>query len=270
MEKYCIYCGKPLAEGEQCSCRQKDAPFPEPERPARGLLYRVWSSLTEILNAPVSGTKRYVVRGDLSASVILILLQALFSGSFMIIVFGRLEGIAVKAMSYLSSFFYSGYGQTPAGMDFPLLRIFFLTVLFSLLFSSMLTLLFFAAARLLKSKAGFVNMIHVTAVRSAVLLPVTVLAALFGMIHPLWGIVVFAAGYLLACCVLNVPLKAASGLSNDQLPYVVFICMAVVALAVLLCICFTYPLYLPDSLRNGLNVLKMYLNDPYSLFESLF
>ena len=282
---FCEFCGKELQEGEVCSCRAATAQAPEtatqstdkstavesatqappvpPVQPAPAAsgegsasqpsvtitlpdkdaltsgLKKVLSTTLAVLKQPATEGRKFVEKGDKIAAIGIIAVQTLFSCLFSIIMVSRVN----LALDLEKSYKFSG------------LKAFFLTLLFSLIFSGIMLLLLWGAAIIMKVSTNLEQILSLTAVRSIGLLPMIILGNVFMIINTpttiSLGLVLYYGSFFLATVCLLGAVKGLTGVKDDLASYVVFGVMVVfIILFWLIGTKMALSLYIPGSIRD--------------------
>ncbi|MCR2048423.1 hypothetical protein NSB25_14100 [Acetatifactor muris] len=282
---FCEFCGKELQEGEVCSCRAATAQAPEtaaqsmdkntavesatqappvpPVQPAPAAsgegsasqpsvtitlpdkdaltsgLKKVLSTTLAVLKQPATEGRKFVEKGDKIAAIGIIAVQTLFSCLFSIIMVSRVN----LALDLGKDYKFSG------------LKAFFLTLLFSLIFSGIMLLLLWGAAIIMKASTNLEQILSLTAVRSIGLLPMIILGNVFMIINTpttiSLGLVLYYGSFFLATVFLLGAVKGLTGVKDDLASYVVFGVMVVfILLFWLIGTKMALSLYIPGSIRD--------------------
>lgn len=175
---FCKYCGRQLADGEVCNCRQtsqetpaaaeqpaasaapQQAPASAAPQQAANLFKGLWADVLHVLKTPVTYASRYIEGGSFIGAIILLAVQALCSG------------------------FYSLSIAAGAGT-------FFLTLLYSLVFSALMAVTCLVTAIILHGKMNFKQALCAAALRSIYLIPLTLLSLVMNYIFADLGMLMY-------------------------------------------------------------------------------
>lgn len=286
---FCKYCGKELKEGERCDCQVSSAPKTvegsqtEPaaeavegsqtaaaeaaEAPQRSGVTvnlsvpdkeivaaasrKVLNRFVSIIKKPATEGTAFVAKGDSTVSLCLIVIQACFSAIFSMCVISKINGLINLGGSFLRNY------------KFSMAKAFFITILFSILFSALLILLFRVATLIMKAKTSWRQLMTLVAVRSIALLPLILVGCVFFLINPAVGIVIFYCSGLLGLCFMLSAIRGIEGMYNDRAVYIVFAVTIVFMLISSFIASKAVILYLPDALRdlmegNWLSLLEQF------------
>lgn len=276
---FCKYCGTQLNEGEVCKCQMpaaseeapaaaeseaaapvaaeipavsEEVPVVPVEQPAPaadgaagekakeylGIFLAAVKELPGIWKAPVTEGKKFVENVNMVTSVIFMVLQAIAAGIFSTLVIGKINSLMGLGGSYLEGYKFSG------------VKAFFLTLLFSLLYSALLSALYLAAGKILKSKAGFAQAMAVAAVRSAAVLPLIVLSWILFFLNIGAGTAVFFGASVLGMLYSLAAVKGVDGMNDDKALYTVFIITVVFVLIVVFIMSKSAVLYVPKAIKD--------------------
>lgn len=295
---FCKYCGKQLNEGQVCDCpgsvaagaaqpvtpapAPAPAPVPTPApapaptpvpTPAQGTTQQTtgqqasgqttinitlpdkekvtataknaWGSIIGILKKPATEGAAFVARADLTLSICLIVIQAVCSALFGAFFVGKINGL----IRWAGEIKFSG------------IKAFFLTLLFSVIFSAILMLLFWLAGLITKMKTNWKQMLALVAVRSVVLVPFILVSALLMLISIFTGMLVgfpvFYGANLLGMLALVSAIRGVEGCSDNKAVYVVFVVSVIFMMVSIWLGLKEAPAYLPSSIREGMDGLRM-------------
>lgn len=275
---FCKYCGKELKEGETCDCQVSSASktvegsqteaasetaealqkskvtvnlsVPDKEMVA-ATSKKILNRFVGIIKKPATEGTAFVTKGDSTVSLCLIIIQAFFSAIFSMFVISKINGLINLGGSFLRNYKFS---QAKA---------FFITMLFSILFSVLLILLFRVAALIMKVRTSWRQLMALVAVRSIALLPLILVGCVFFLMNPVVGIVIFYCSGLLGLCFMLSAIRGIEGMGDDKAVYIVFVVTIVFMLISSFIASKAAILYLPDALRdlmegNWLSILEQF------------
>ena len=154
-----------------------------PQQPSAAANYfkKLWSTALDVFKAPVTAGKKYVADGDFKLALGYLVVQAILA---------MILGMTFEARSGLATLgsydFWSG--STNAGaVAFSYVKVFFITIILSALFSAMLAGLLLAFNCIAKNRMTFKNALCLASVRSIVLAPAMVVTWLLILINPVFG-----------------------------------------------------------------------------------
>lgn len=225
MSKFCIYCGKELADDQVCDCQGQAAaaqPTPQPQAAPQqasnvvtidtGAMASTLKSLLTIFNKPSETMKNFVNADNFLVAIILIVAQGLLSAIFTMVSFKDVS-------DYMEA------------LDASMAGIFFKVLLFSVLLSAIVYGCLFLFVKIFGGDTDAKTMLCVTAVRSAILIPITVLSIILILITPVAGLGAFFFGELFAITYTIVAVKAGSTVSEDKATLLVPIVYLIAAIA---------------------------------------
>lgn len=279
---FCRYCGKQLADGEVCSCRTQEnaseqnvvenaqgvnneAPVQnqeqvqnvaqeqaqsavqgQPQVASQGVnSAQVQSVVNDVVNDvkvmfknPSVATAFVVQRGNVTHSVILIALQAILSG-FM----GLFVTSSINKLLGVMSFLADGFEVSGA-------KVFFLTLLFSALFSVILAGLYMGVIKLMKGNITFQQSLALAAVKATVCCLVIVLSYVLYLIKPGCGIGCYYLAFVVALFFLFNATDRVEGLDRNKAIYAHIIVCVVFVLVFVLLGGKLARLYVPSEIKN--------------------
>ena len=213
----------------------------------------VAGSFVGVFTKPATAGRTYVAKAGTVTSLCFIVIQALLSAFFGLI-------LTAKINSAVNDLVGSIFKMTV----FPGAKAFFLTLLFSLLGSALLLLLFLISTMILKVKAYWRQLVALVAVRSVAVSPLILLSWILACINPILGISVFFGSVLLALAFLLEGMKGIDGMKDNKAFYTVIIVMVIFILIYGFVFSKALPLYVSSTLRESLQQL---MEDPSQLFK---
>lgn len=283
---FCKYCGKELQDGEVCTCQEsvaasqaapaaeaaptpQAAPAPEtasaPQAaPAGGtsgagaavpsidtekLLGSVKEAVKGFLNVfakPATAGREFVANTSLTASLFIIIVQVLLSSFFALILAARINSMVRKTLGLAASFLGMGTKVTVVSGA----KAFFLTLLFSILASGLLLLLFLLASLILKAQASWKQLVALVAVRSVAIAPFILLSWFLVLINPVLGTCLFFGSFLLAMAFLQESVKGIEGFKDSKALYTVFIVLVIFILVCIFVLSKTAGWFLSSSITD--------------------
>lgn len=230
MARFCTKCGKPLEEGEVCSCTQEaqaapqqetqqqtaqqaaapqqqagqaqqqaaqqagympnEQQFQQTQQAVTGFLSKTFGAFLNIIKHPVAAGRDMILAGDSAPAIALIVLQGIISTIFGVVAAKKIYSFVNLFMGGLGSLF----GSYSDDIDMPYVKIIFGTLLISIALSFVLAVLLLVGNLIIKNALNFKQMLAAAAIRSCVSILATVVAIIVFLIHPATGILVFVTG----------------------------------------------------------------------------
>lgn len=282
---FCRYCGKPLNEGEVCNCpgnmaaqqaaanqqagvnqqmnaaqqagvnQQMNTAQPNGQFNAEQMQQKAneymqqgmavagnaWKNLLGIFKAPAQSGRQYVAKADMVVSLVLIALQAVVAGLFGLICIIKLNS-AISSVTSLFSYSVSKVYKLSG------VKGFFITLLFSIIFSALFALIFFVAGKIVKSDISFNKALAITSIRSAAVIPFMLAGCIIGLMNIGLGMGIFYLGNVLAICFIY---AAMTGLCEEnKLSYVVVAATLVFLIITVLIMGKAVMLYMPAGAKG--------------------
>lgn len=276
---FCKYCGKELQDGEVCTCQEsvaasQAAPAAEaasaggtssvgeqvPSIDTEKLLGSVKEAVKGFLNIfakPATAGREFVANTSLPASLFIIIVQVLASSFFALFLAAKINSVVRKTLGIAASFLGVGTKVTVVSGA----KAFFLTLLFSILASGLLLLLFLLASLILKAKASWKQLVAMVAVRSVAITPFIILSWFLVLINPIVGTCLFFGSFLLAMAFLQESVKGIEGFKDSKALYAVFIVLVIFILVCTFVLSKTAGWFLSSSIKdligNSSNLLDM-------------
>lgn len=272
---FCKFCGKELKEGEICSCQASapagngtipeapapapvpvPAPAPAPTQPAGSssgpsvtvtlpskdavntAAKNVFSSILNVLVHPATGGKEFVQSGNTIVALMIMGVHTILSCIFSIIMVAKINSV-IKLIPYgADSLKFSG------------IKAFFVTLLFSIIFSALLSAIFFVATKATRISASLGQVLALAAVRSIAAIPLSILAIVIGLINPFFGLGIFYGAILLAMLFFVASIKGLENVGDDKAIYTVFVSVIIfMILFYLIGTNMASGMYLPSNLK---------------------
>ncbi len=211
------------------------------------LISNVIEAFFAILKAPVSVGRKVVIEGKIAIGVSLIILQAIFTGLFGVIMISKINELIAGAAGSGSSSLLEYASVSLVKLSY--LRGFLISVLASAAFSFLVALIAMLLLMLFRGKTTYTNMLLASGIRCAGMIPVTVLAILVSILHVGWGIAIFMVSAVIGYIFMGRVLTAGSSFVENKVPYVLFLLVILTIVVQYFMISKIWPLYLPDVLR---------------------
>lgn len=278
MAKFCVYCGRPLQEGEVCNCRaqsagpaapaqtaapaQAAAPVQAaaqapaaPAQPASSAVAGYWNVCKDFFRFPSSVLPSFTASGDRKTALVFIITRAVCFGLFMLVVCNQIKSSMSSVLGSLFSLLGSSGGSQL--YDFPLAKIFFLSLVLSagaaFVFAAIILLF---VKYLFKAEASYDNALCATAAGSVAAVPFLLVGLLVVFLNMNFGLYIAAFGILLQLLFTVLALGSFRVQNAEKAIYAVFLILAVQAIVIALLIHFFAPMYLPDVLQDAVKHLK--------------
>ena len=164
-----------------------------------------------MLTHPVTGGSSFVQGGNKIVALILMGIQAVFSCIFSIVMVGKINSL-ISLVTFGNSSFPKFSG----------IKAFFITLLFSVIFSALMTGLIFVGTKITKISASLNQVLALSSVRSIAAIPMNILAIILGFINPAIGFALFFGSILLTTLFLVGAIRGLENAHDDKSTYVVF------------------------------------------------
>lgn len=140
--------------------------------------------------------REFVKSEDVNMAVAFLVIQGLFAAIFGMAVEGKVASMLKETLGY-----FIGFMDTSIKM--PYAKVFFGTLVISVILSVGLAALLLAANLIFKNQVTFKEMLCASAMRSICIMPVTVVALVLVLLNPAMGIVVFFSANIGAIIVIS-------------------------------------------------------------------
>lgn len=232
---FCKFCGKALQEGEVCNCQASQAantgapapaPVPAPAQPAAptpapgtttvtvtlpskdavsAAAKNIFSTILNVLTHPASGGRTFVQNANKLVAIGIMGVHAIISSIFSIIVIARVN----SALDLSGDYKLSG------------IKAFFVTLLFSIIFSVLITVLVLAATKIIKVSASLDQVMSIASVRSIICIPLTIISCVLILINTGWGLGLYYGSILLVAIFLLEAIRGLGDVPEDKVVYAV-------------------------------------------------
>lgn len=263
MAKFCVYCGKPLQEGELCACTNVQAPPPiqpgqqqwqqQTKQPDKGpnpykekfdlftkhsgnYLKQLFAQFKAILTQPATNGHSFLASADYKKAIGFVAVQAILSALFAAVFYQ-------KAGSLLYVTFGNIGGIT--GYMLGLLKVTFLTLILTLALSAILSGILLGAAKLAKSTATYYEMLCLVGMKCIMTAPIVLVSMILLYVNVSFGIAIYVLSVIFGFLVIAMYFNHAATINPNRVLWIVAGAMAVFFLAYYVLFHLTAWLYLP-------------------------
>lgn len=209
-----------------------------------------------VLKKPISSGKELVVAVDIKTAFILIALQGILNSVFMMVV-GKKYSSLMKSVLGIDS---DTDKSIKAIADVPYLKYFFVTLIFTAGAACVLSLLLMAVMKIMQTPVSFLQMISLTSVRSAVLVPGILVSIVALVISWRFGIILFmlinVLGYSACVVTLFSVFSITEQEKKNMFVFMVSIAVMIFILIVSFAISRMWTLYIPKGVTDAINSLR--------------
>ena len=195
---------------------------------------------------PATVGKEMMASVDMIQGLCMIVVQALLSSIFSLCIAGKINAAFSSYTSLLGSDYAKQFKVSGA-------KVFFLTLLLSLLFSVIWGLAFALVGLISKAKMGLGQIVALMAARSVIVAPLTVLACIVFWISPAVGLVIFFGSILMVICTTAEMVKAVQGVTADKCVYLTFIGVLLFIIVFVLIGSKAIVAYIPEGIISSLD-----------------
>ena len=204
-----------------------------------GMYLKIWAK-------PATVGKEMMASVDMIQGLCMIVVQALLSSIFSLCIAGKINAAFSSYTSLLGSDYAKQFKVSGA-------KVFFLTLLLSLLFSVIWGLAFALVGLISKAKMGLGQIVALMAARSVIVAPLTVLACIVFWISPAVGLVIFFGSILMVICTTAEMVKAVQGVTADKCVYLTFIGVLLFIIVFVLIGSKAIGAYIPEGIISSLD-----------------
>ncbi|SHL17712.1 hypothetical protein SAMN02745136_04272 [Anaerocolumna jejuensis DSM 15929] len=292
MGKFCIHCGRKLEDGEVCGCLnsqktdtpckeeisdiivQEELPLPlaaakEANYETTGIgiqevkamaatsnvyLKKLFDIIIKVIKKPDTGLRSYIEKPEVNIAVGIIVLESLLYGLYLTLFFQKMNAAISSLMGQMMGSFGGLFGGSGVSLNysFPLVRIFIVSVIWSIALNGILAGIVLILNKLISNgQADYKSMLCVVSGKSIAMILITAIAVIIGFLNPMYGLVCYSAGAILSCLYLYASAKPV--VSNaDKLIYIVFLSLILIVVVNLIAFKLGYKLYLPKDITSSL------------------
>ena len=208
-----------------------------------GMYLKIWAK-------PATVGKEMMASVDMIQGLCMVVVQALLSSIFSLCIAGKINAALADAFSSYTSLLGSDYAKQ---FKVSGAKVFFLTLLLSLLFSVIWGLAFALVSLISKAKMGLGQIVALMAARSVIVAPLTVLACIVFWISPAVGLVIFFGSILMVICTTAEMVKAVQGVTADKCVYLTFIGVLLFIIVFVLIGSKAIGAYIPEGIISSLD-----------------
>ena len=208
-----------------------------------GMYLKIWAK-------PATVGKEMMASVDMIQGLCMVVVQALLSSIFSLCIAGKINAALADAFSSYTSLLGSDYAKQ---FKVSGAKVFFLTLLLSLLFSVIWGLAFALVGLISKAKMGLGQIVALMAARSVIVAPLTVLACIVFWISPAVGLVIFFGSILMVICTTAEMVKAVQGVTADKCVYLTFIGVLLFIIVFVLIGSKAIGAYIPEGIISSLD-----------------
>lgn len=278
---YCIYCGRQLEEREICDCRDVQdhqrlqakclagikQRYREKSGRAREIhgVYqgRLFQAFSDVLKRPVQSGREFVALGDAKPGIGFLVIQALLSGIFALVVCNRINTFGeVQANSYVYD--DSEYQNI---LHYP--RAFLLTFIGSLLLSLVITVLLYLGVQLFQGKTAIRKILCIVAVRSAGESVFVIISIVVAYLNIAWGLAIFILLWFAGLAFMIPVMEAGIEFNVNLMPYITVMIMVLSIIAFMKWAGFSLPMYVSGERKEWVEGILEQMKS-FEIFNSFF
>ena len=239
--------GQPQYNQAQYQQGQKQADsitIPVDVNAAKDAAKGAYGDFMNMIKAPVTGSAMYISGNNRGSSIVLMLVQAVFSSIFAIMLVGSINSLIGAA------------GMLGGGLDeykFSNVTAFFVTLLFSVITAAIFMGVFWCALQISKCKASFAEIIDLAGVRASFSIPLILLSMVLKLLNPIAGIGCFYISAILAGIVICTALVEKYPEHKNTLIYILLVAIVVFILVSAFVYSKAAVLYVPKSIRDQIS-----------------
>lgn len=179
-----------------------------------------FKAFCDILSNPKTFGRKLVQEANIVKAFIFICIQAILSGIFIAMQFGKVNN-TLEAM-LVSSSNTNAVAQFNS-FKFPIAKDFFVTVIASIVLSCILALVVYGIVTVLKGKTSFAKSINAVAVRCIGKTPIILIAIVISLFSDFISTITFILSAIIGICYYCMVVTEDTGISEDKSSIIVFL-----------------------------------------------
>lgn len=276
MANYCTKCGKLLVDGESCDCTNSTCTsqiesthsnvtteFSEKVN-STNFIVEVKNTLLSITKHPVSTGVSYIQTYSLKLSLTFIIIQGILCGLFAVFFASKIG----QGLTNFGGALSGRNSQIEELMKIPYFKGFIITTILSIVLSFILATLLFIMNILFKNTVVYPQMIASASLRSIFSIYLIIFSILILFINPFISILFFFGGNILGILIIGMTLPHNESATN-YLPYITFAAFFIFMVISIFVISKSWTIFIPETLKSGLNQFQNILSDPKALLHSI-
>jgi len=198
-------------------------------------LFRIFKG---VLRFPSTEGVKFAVSEDRNSALGLLGVQAILTTLFAMITISHTISMILGTL----------FGSSALKM--PYVQIFIVTLIASFALSCAFAGIIFGISYIFKNKISYKAALCITAIRSAIIIPVTIAAVVILFLNVGYGIMLFYAGGLAGLCYMVAAFPCTTAENKNKVPLIIFLSMLAFAFVSYFVMIKCLPLYLPGSLKD--------------------
>lgn len=241
---------------QQTSQRYEGTGAQQTFQAASGYAQNFFGTVIQLIQHPVTFGRKLILAPEVKTAAMLMVLQGFCTGLFALAVSHKMAGY-IKAGVGLAGGLDSDIARAVTGLlDMPYVRIFVVTILYSVALALAYTCLLFIGHRIIKAPARLSQMLSTASIRSTVMAPAILLSLIMFEISAMWGLALFTYTNLVAFAAITVADCTVFGQQKAD----IFVLMSGIVFILFVLLVFfswtkVFTLYLPDVIRTSLKSL---------------
>ena len=278
MAKFCTKCGKPLVDGEPCSCglsnQNEQAAALENQSQAEQIYVnqssgqanrqsssdyfkKLFQLFKNIFRYPATEGAKFVISEDRNSSFGLIGGQAVFSALFDIVMISKINSI------------FSVFNILGDGFKLSYVKVFLVTLIISFALSCGLAGILYGISYLFKNKISYYASLCVVSARSVIIILVTIISIILSYINLSFGLSLFCLGNLAGIGYMAVLFPVTSQENKNKAALIVLISMVIFIYIGSFITVKCAPLYFPESIKDSIGSMSKLMTNPSSLIKDI-
>lgn len=290
MANFCTKCGKPLEGRKICPCQMADQQseqeqyqkqldrqaiqaqyqqqFNQAKEKSTNYLLELLYTFLDILKKPKQKGAELIAKQQVSIMIGLILIQGILSAFVGLLYTNKVSSVIGTMTSILGTFSLDTLSEN-LNLEMPMARIFIITVIGSAVLSCILALLIWIAGSVMRLGCTLKQAFGVVAVRSVILIPVILIAAILALLNPGVGLGCYVIGNVCGFCYMVAGFNTLAANKSEMVPIMLSIIIILFMAAGYFVITRLSLYYLPDTIRTAIGTAKSLFDNPADLMERI-
>lgn len=252
-----VYQGQPMNQGNGLYVSQYQQQFEKVKQKSTIFLQKVYIAFKSILYSPATEGSKFAASENTTIAMGLLAFQGLFSAIFALVVSTNINSL------YNIAYSYGKIGNNIARMyKMPLFKIFIVTIIISVALSFALATLLYIAGMLFKNTISFKAAFCIVAIRSTIIIPISISSIVLFNINSSIGLTIFYLGSLAGLCYMVSASSALCPESKDRIPAIVFTAALIFVFVASFVMYKSVSNYLPESMKDDWGHIKDVITNP--------
>lgn len=252
-----VYQGQPMNQGNGTYVSQYQQQLEKVKQKSTIFLQKVYIAFKSILYSPATEGSKFAASENTFLAMGLLAFQGLFSAIFALVVTTNIKSLYNIAHSYGKI-----ENNIPSIYKIPIFKIFIITMIISVALSFVLATLLYIAGMLFKNTISFKAAFCIVAIRSTIIIPISISSIVLFNINSSIGITIFYLGGIAGLCYMVSAYSALSPERKDRIPAIVFTAALIFVCVATIVMYKSVSNYLPEGMKDEWNHINDVITNP--------